>query len=255
MGHHRMRTTVDDNPRRYAKVIKGEIHNVLSVMRSLLSPELDEVMITSEEVYETLLSSLLQVNESLECNQFHPDKLYSYLSPFVMVIVSPDIGATLTGICINSLHKFVLYGILKEYTIVTQCIQQVTFFSGEAQEEMVVLKLLALSRLVLDQPSCSSISQDQLYNNNNNNISSIIFHTCYFIAISTSNPLLRSAATDTLSHVILHVCTYTTKNNKNAETLVLIISTLASQLNNDPISNKSNDKKHKQKSNSSGLAS
>ena len=139
----------------YSKVIKGEIHNVLSVIRTdprYASPSRFSSQHQSQDQQQEhpIISSLRELNEHLtyEYLELHRssrtlsnslDSL-TYLAPFCTAISSPDISAAITGACLSALHKFLLYGFIdpttvkdaKEgITVVAQCIRHCSFQVSE----------------------------------------------------------------------------------------------------------------------------
>lgn len=105
------------------KVIKGEIHNVLNVMRTdprCASPlRFVEEMPTDEQ--HPLFLRFRELHRSMtEWELKHPDELLEhqapearmYLPPFCVAIQSRDISVNVTGAALQSLQKFLLYGFL-----------------------------------------------------------------------------------------------------------------------------------------------
>lgn len=108
------------------KVIKGEIHNVLNIMRSdprCASPlRFVEEMPTDEqhplfarfrELHRSMTEWELQYGyDSSSRHQRHQPEARLYLPPFCVAIQSRDISAKVTGAALQSLQKFLLYGFL-----------------------------------------------------------------------------------------------------------------------------------------------
>ena len=105
------------------KVIKGEIHNVLTVLRdqryvsrSRFTQEIvqddEDLNSTSHPVVQALLDLHTQVTAAAELVATQPDLVIDvdYLEPFCQCIEWPEISAIVTGKALGSLHKFVLYG-------------------------------------------------------------------------------------------------------------------------------------------------
>lgn len=96
------------------KVIKGEIHNVLTVMRTdvrYASPIrfVDEVL---ED--HPLLGSLRDLHQQLSVwNLSEELSVALYLNPFCAAISGRDISASVTGSALSALHKLVLYGFME----------------------------------------------------------------------------------------------------------------------------------------------
>ena len=101
-------------PHAAAKVIKGEIHNVLTVMRShsYVSPnrfveeftDLHPVAHRLHEMHAQLAAGEYEEDAFLENN------LIAYISPFCDAVQGRDISAPVTGAALSALHKFLLYG-------------------------------------------------------------------------------------------------------------------------------------------------
>jgi brefeldin A-resistance guanine nucleotide exchange factor 1 len=105
-------------PHTATRVIKGEIHNVLTIMRAdhrYVSPlRFEEELVEHEE--HPLLAKFRDLHATLcaweSSPQDHlPDALV-YLPPFCEAIRGRDISASITGAALSALHKFLLYGFL-----------------------------------------------------------------------------------------------------------------------------------------------
>ena len=103
------------------KVIKGEIHNVLNIMRTdprCASPlRFVEEMPTDEQ--HPLLLRFRELHKSMTewelkhgYDGSHQPEARLYLPPFCMAIQSRDISARVTGAALQALQKFLLYGFL-----------------------------------------------------------------------------------------------------------------------------------------------
>jgi len=106
-------------PNNVCKVIKGEIHNVLNVMRTdprYVSPlRFIEELPTDEQ--HPLLVQLRELHRTMsEWELTHHDhrqpEARVYLPPFCAAIQGRDISASVTGAALQSIHKFLLYGFL-----------------------------------------------------------------------------------------------------------------------------------------------
>jgi len=106
------------------KVIKGEIHNVLNVMRTdprCASPLRFVEEMPSDEQHPSFLR-FRELHRSMtewELKHHHHTGRYHqapeariYLPPFCVAIQSRDISANVTGAALQSLQKFLLYGFL-----------------------------------------------------------------------------------------------------------------------------------------------
>ena len=140
--------------RQVSKVIKGEIHNVLSIMRAdprYAKPSRFHTSSTSSSIHNThdyasaappsehpLITSLRKlaessltsssyrqssssssINSTLENTHTHTHShthldSLSYLSPFCTAVSSRDISAAVTGAALGALYKFLLYGFIDQ---------------------------------------------------------------------------------------------------------------------------------------------
>lgn len=123
----------------FSKVIKGEIHNVLATLKS-------------SKQTSFLVSSLRQLNEDLTLLELHRSRskpeiidCMLYLPPFCTAVSSPEIGAAVTGACLGSIHKFLLYGFIDPTTVrdakdgitsIASCIRRCSFEETEANQRM-----------------------------------------------------------------------------------------------------------------------
>lgn len=113
-----LQTTNHIPPHTATRVIKGEIHNVLTVMRAdprYVSPMRFEEELVEQDEHPLLnkfrnLHVTLCAWESSPQDQL-PDALV-YLPPFCEAIQGRDISAGITGASLSALHKFLLYGFL-----------------------------------------------------------------------------------------------------------------------------------------------
>jgi brefeldin A-resistance guanine nucleotide exchange factor 1 len=106
-------------PNNVCKVIKGEIHNVLNVMRTdarYVSPlRFMEELPTDEQ--HPLLLQLRELHRTMsEWELNHHDhrqpEAKLYLPPFCAAVQGRDISASVTGAALQSIQKFLLYGFL-----------------------------------------------------------------------------------------------------------------------------------------------
>lgn len=106
-------------PNNVCKVIKGEIHNVLNVLRTdarYVSPLRFMEELPSDEQHPLLLQ-LRELHEKMsEWELTHHDhrqpEAKLYLPPFCAAIQGRDISAKVTGAALQSIQKFLLYGFL-----------------------------------------------------------------------------------------------------------------------------------------------
>jgi brefeldin A-resistance guanine nucleotide exchange factor 1 len=236
-------------PNNVCKVIKGEIHNVLNVMRTdprYVSPLRFMEELPSDEQHPLLLQLRdLHRNLSEWELQHHakqpPGKLY--LPAFCSAIQGRDISASVTGAALHAIHKFVLYGFITSepaaYTNIANTLLLCTFEESSApapdaearrrnnvvapatnqDDEQVVLKLLSLSALVV---RCASLdlAPDVIVG---------LLDTCLHVShrAKRASALLKSAASDALGQIVLEV--FSQPNLAKAR--VAILTKLASLLN------------------------
>jgi len=108
------------------KVIKGEIHNVLNIMRSdprcasplrfveeMPTDEQHPLLLRFRELHRTMTEWELRYGyDGTSRHQRHQPEARLYLPPFCVAIQSRDISARVTGAALQSLQKFLLYGFL-----------------------------------------------------------------------------------------------------------------------------------------------
>ena len=104
------------------KCVKGEIHNVLTVMR--LNSRWASAARFQAEVPLRSESPLLRGLRALHDQLTHQGQrcigevdTVRFLQPFVDVVTSPDTSAPITGAALSSLHKFLLYGFVTPASI------------------------------------------------------------------------------------------------------------------------------------------
>jgi len=108
------------------KVIKGEIHNVLNIMRSdprcasplrfveeMPTDEQHPLLLRFRELHRSMTEwELRHGYDGTSRQQLHQPEARLYLPPFCMAIQSRDISAKVTGAALQSLQKFLLFGFL-----------------------------------------------------------------------------------------------------------------------------------------------
>jgi brefeldin A-resistance guanine nucleotide exchange factor 1 len=231
-------------PNNVCKVIKGEIHNVLNVMRTdarYVSPLRFMEELPSDE-HHPLLTQLRDLHKNLsEWELSHHDKqpeAKMYLPPFCAAIQGRDISASVTGAALHAIHKFLLYGFLAAegpgpYTNIAKTLLNCTFEESASTEEggpapttpnnhddeQVVLKLLDLSALVV-RSSSLELHPDIIVG---------LLDTCLHVShrAKRASSLLKSAASDALGHIVLEV--FSQPDLMKAR--VAILTKLASLLN------------------------
>jgi brefeldin A-resistance guanine nucleotide exchange factor 1 len=215
-------------PNNVCKVIKGEIHNVLNVLRAdsrYVSTLRFMEEIPSDEQHPLLLQ-LREMHTTLsEWEMLHHQQQPAarmYLPPFCSAIQGRDISASVTGAALNAIHKFLLYGFLsyegpEAFATIANTLLLCTFeesadatpaSSGPRQrnlnsvtnnrdDEQVVLQLLDLSALVVRCAS-QSLEADLIVG---------LLDTCLHVShrAKRASPLLKSAASDALGQIVLQV--------------------------------------------------
>jgi brefeldin A-resistance guanine nucleotide exchange factor 1 len=108
------------------KVIKGEIHNVLNIMRSdprcasplrfveeMPTDEQHPLLLRFRELHRSMTEwELRHGYDGTSRQQLHQPEARLYLPPFCVAIQSRDISAKVTGAALQSLQKFLLFGFL-----------------------------------------------------------------------------------------------------------------------------------------------
>jgi brefeldin A-resistance guanine nucleotide exchange factor 1 len=229
----------DAAPLNTAKVIKGEIHNVLNVMRA--DTRYASPLRFSEELpldEHPLLHQFRDLHEKLSLweSAQEPMDVVAYLTPFCSAISERDISASVTGAALSSLHKFLLYGFITQdttphamegMTLVAKSLLHCTFEEEGASsrrlntsthsvdsmdssravtwydDEQVVLKLLNLAAMVVR----SSLQQHAATPLLDTTIVVGLLGTCLHVShrAKRASPLLKSAAGDALGQIVLVV--------------------------------------------------
>jgi brefeldin A-resistance guanine nucleotide exchange factor 1 len=234
-----------------SKVIKGEVHNVLNVMRTdarYVSPlRFMEELPTDEQ--HPLLLQLRDLHQKLsEWEITKADKqphASLYLTPFCEAIKGRDISAPVTGAALHAIHKFVLYGFFasdaEAYRTIANTLLLCTFEESGAEtesrrrssdkgtnaheDEQVVLKLLDLSALVV---RCASqeLKPDIIVG---------LLDTCLHVShrAKRASSLLKSAASDALGQITLEVFSHPNLSNVREAILSKLASLLNPQKNSD----------------------
>ncbi|ETV96484.1 hypothetical protein, variant [Aphanomyces invadans] len=189
--------------------VKGEIHNVLSVMR--VNARWATAARFKREVPTHTQSALLRrfkdLHVSLEgvIDLSDVDTL-TVLEPFVHVVESEKTSGFITGAAISSLNKFLLYGLIppdglratEAINRIALCVSRCRFEETHRDvDEMVLMKLLELLEFCLRCEAGPLISGDNVWK---------MVHTCYSICTQARASMhLIHMAENTLAHVILTV--------------------------------------------------
>lgn len=225
------------------KVIKGEVHNVLNVMRTdprYVSPLRFIEELPMDEQHPLLLQ-LRELHQTIsEWEISSGDKIPPaplYLAPFCDAIKGRDISAPVTGAALHAIHKFVLYGFFAEqpdaFRTIANTLLLCTFEettpevesrrrnkgANSHEDEQVVLKLLDLSALVVRYASLV-LKPDIIVG---------LLDTCLHVShkAKRASSLLKSAASDALGQITLEVFSHP----HLAKAREAILSKLASLLN------------------------
>lgn len=239
-------------PTSVSKVIKGEVHNVLNVMRTdprYVSPVRFMEEVPTDE-HHPLLLKLRELHHTLsELEITQADRLPEakvYLKPFCDAIKSRDISAPVTGAALHAIHKFVLYGFLatqpEAFKVIANTLLLCTFeesgtqdgesrhrssekLTNSHEDEQVVLKLLDLSALVV---RCSSQELDP-------EIIVGLLDTCLHVShrAKRASALLKSAASDALGQIVLEVFSHPDLSRAREAILSKLASLLNPQKNSD----------------------
>lgn len=124
-----------------ANCVKGEIHNLLAVMRFMpdFSPNPEPVR---SKQYTTDFNNLFE--QLVVCSD--PDEV-DYFAPFLKVIQANDVNGPITGVALSAIHKFLLYGFIPQEAgtllnnIVNSVVQCTFPLEYTASDEVVVMKL------------------------------------------------------------------------------------------------------------------
>ncbi|CAN0435607.1 unnamed protein product, partial [Ectocarpus sp. 8 AP-2014] len=190
--------------------VKGEIHNVLTVLR--LNSRWASRERFTREIPLQAESPLARAFKGLHSHLEEVDDLANvdtvrYLLPFLAVVESPATTGPMTGVALSSLHKFLLYGFIRKdcprvkegITLVAQAISRCHFEETDPEsDELVLMKLLELSALCLRCEVGDLLTDESCWN---------IFVACYNLYHITTDDksfgLLRDTAGNTLAHIVL----------------------------------------------------
>lgn len=187
--------------------VKGEIHNVLSVLRlnarwATRARFTHEIPAHSES---PLIRNLKSLHTYLEAVDDLGDvDAVQYLEPFLAVVESPMTTGPMTGAALSSLHKILLYGFMscdsprarEGIDRIARGISQFNFEETDPDaDEVVLMKLLELSALCLRSEVGRLLSDTRCLD---------IFRSCHRIScLDRISSLLRNTAGNTLAHIVL----------------------------------------------------
>ncbi|EQC29185.1 hypothetical protein SDRG_13059 [Saprolegnia diclina VS20] len=189
--------------------VKGEIHNVLSVMR--VNARWASTSRFKREIPTHTQSPLLrrfkELHVQLESVMDLSDvDTLDVLEPFVHVIESEKTSGIITGAAVSSLNKFLLYGLIppdglratEAINRIALCVSRCRFEETHRDvDEMVLMKLMELLECCVRCEAGRLISGDNIWK---------MVHTCYSISCQPRASMhLCHTAENTLAHVILTV--------------------------------------------------
>ncbi|TMW61977.1 hypothetical protein Poli38472_009470 [Pythium oligandrum] len=189
--------------------VKGEIHNVLSMMR--VNARWASADRFTQEIPAATQSPMMRAFKQLHYELQSVTDLadvdtVTYLLPFVMVIESDKTSGFITGAAISSLNKFLLYGLITGDSLradvainrIAVCVSQCRFEeTHRGDDEAVLMKLLELVEFSLRCDAGHLISDENVWK---------MAQLCYSISCQPrSSEYLCRAAENTLAHLILTV--------------------------------------------------
>ncbi|OQR96112.1 hypothetical protein THRCLA_07373 [Thraustotheca clavata] len=189
--------------------VKGEIHNVLSVMR--VNARWASTSRFKREIPTHTQSPLLRRFKELHVQlegviDLSDVDTLNILEPFVLVIESEKTSGIITGAAVSSLNKFLLYGLIRPDGLrateainrIALCVSRCRFEETHRDvDEMVLMKLMELLECCVRCEAGKLISGENIWK---------MVHTCYSISCQPRASMhLSHTAENTLAHVILTV--------------------------------------------------
>ncbi|ETL88746.1 hypothetical protein L917_12205 [Phytophthora nicotianae] len=189
--------------------VKGEIHNVLSMMR--VNARWASVDRFTQEIPASTQSPMMRAFKQLHYELQSVTDLsdvdtVTYLLPFVMVIESERTSGFITGAAISAINKFLLYGLITSESLradvainrIAVCVSRCRFEeTHRADDEAVLMKLLELVEYCVRCDAGHLISGDNLWK---------MLQLCYSIRCQPRSSMhLCRSADNTLSHLVLTV--------------------------------------------------
>ncbi|KAL4166898.1 hypothetical protein KRP22_012385 [Phytophthora ramorum] len=189
--------------------VKGEIHNVLSMMR--VNARWASVDRFTQEIPASTQSPMMRAFKQLHYELQSVTDLadvdtVTYLLPFVMVIESERTSGFITGAAISAINKFLLYGLITCDSLradvainrIAVCVSRCRFEeTHRADDEAVLMKLLELVEYCVRCDAGHLISGDNLWK---------MLQLCYSIRCQPRSSMhLCRSADNTLSHLVLTV--------------------------------------------------
>ncbi|TDH72476.1 hypothetical protein CCR75_001268 [Bremia lactucae] len=189
--------------------VKGEIHNVLSMMR--VNARWASVHRFTKEIPASTQSPMMRAFKQLHYElqsviDLSDVDTVTYLLPFVMVIESERTSGLITGAAISAVNKFLLYGLITSESLradvainrIAVCVSRCRFEeTHRADDEAVLMKLLELVEYCVRCDAGHLISGDNLWK---------MLQLCYSIRCQPRSSMhLARSAENTLSHLVLTV--------------------------------------------------
>lgn len=189
--------------------VKGEIHNVLSMMR--VNARWASVDRFTQEIPASTQSPMMRAFKQLHYELQSVTDLadvdtVTYLLPFVMVIESERTSGFITGAAISAINKFLLYGLITCESLradvainrIAVCVSRCRFEeTHRADDEAVLMKLLELVEYSVRCDAGHLISGENLWK---------MLQLCYSIRCQPRSSMhLCRSADNTLSHLVLTV--------------------------------------------------
>ncbi|GMF50004.1 unnamed protein product [Phytophthora fragariaefolia] len=189
--------------------VKGEIHNVLSMMR--VNARWASADRFTQEIPASTQSPMMRAFKQLHYELQSVTDLadvdtVTYLLPFVMVIESERTSGFITGAALSAINKFLLYGLITCESLradvavnrIAVCVSRCRFEeTHRADDEAVLMKLLELVEYSVRCDAGHLISGDNLWK---------MLQLCYSIRCQPRSSMhLCRAADNTLSHLVLTV--------------------------------------------------
>ncbi|CAH0515109.1 unnamed protein product [Peronospora belbahrii] len=189
--------------------IKGEIHNVLSMMR--INARWASIDRFTQEIPASTQSPMMRAFKQLHYDlqsviDLNDVDTVTYLIPFIMVIESERTSGFITGAAISAINKFLLYGLITCESLradvainrIALCVYRCRFEeTHRADDEAVLMKLLELVEYAVRCEAGYLISGENLWK---------MIQLCYSIRSQPRSSMhLCRSADNTLSHLVLTV--------------------------------------------------
>ncbi|TYZ68326.1 hypothetical protein PybrP1_007605 [[Pythium] brassicae (nom. inval.)] len=209
LKNHKWSITSSSFEPRTMNCVKGEIHNVLSMMR--VNARWASHDRFTQEIPAATQSPLLRAFKQLHYELQGATELadvdtVTYLLPFVMAVESERTSGYITGAALSSLNKFLLYGLITAESLradvainrIAVCVARCRFEeTHRADDEAVLMKLLELVEYAVRCDAGPLITGENVWK---------MAQLCYSISCQPRSSLhLARAAENTLAHLVLTV--------------------------------------------------